>query len=137
MRAAGGRYDIAGNARDPHHLDELEAVRRAASGQMRLHVNAGQEVLEDIVGGARAYLQTSEKTLGVAVVEAIAAGCVPVVPDNSAHPETVPFDELRYGTEAGRRPGSSGGRSAGGTTACCPGCGSTRGGSRRGHSRRQ
>ena len=25
--------------------------------------------------------------------------CVPVVPDNSAHPETVPFGELRYGSE--------------------------------------
>ena len=27
-------------------------------------------------------------------------GCVPVVADNSAHPETVPFAELRYRTEA-------------------------------------
>ena len=34
------------------------------------------------------------------MVEAVAAGCVPVVPDNSAHPETVPFKELRYGTES-------------------------------------
>ena len=29
-------------------------------------------------------------------VEAIAAGCIPIVPDNSAHCETVPFSELRY-----------------------------------------
>ena len=35
------------------------------------------------------------------MAEAIAAGCVPVVPDNSAHPETVPFAELRYSTEEG------------------------------------
>ena len=100
MRAAGGRYDIVGNVKRRYQLDELEAVRRSASGQMRLHVDAGQDVLEDVVGGARAYLQTSEETFGVAVVEAMSAGCVPVVPDNSAHPETVPFSELRYGGEA-------------------------------------
>ena len=99
MRAAGGRYDIVGNAKGRFQLGELEAVRRSASGQMRLHANAGQDILESVVGGARAYLQTSEETFGVAVVEAAAAGCVPVVPDNSAHPETVPFGELRYRTE--------------------------------------
>ena len=100
MREAGGRYDIVGNVKSQYQLDELEAVRRSASGQMRLHVDAGQDVLEGVVGGAKAYLQTSEETFGVAVVEAMAAGCVPVVPDNSAHPETVPFAELRYGSES-------------------------------------
>ena len=45
------------------------------------------------------YLHASKETFGIAVAEAVAAGCVPVVPDNSAHPETVPFAELRYGTE--------------------------------------
>lgn len=99
MREAGGRYDIVGNAKGPFQKGHLEEIRRAASGEMRLHVNVGQDALEEAVGGARAYLHTSEETFGVAVVEAAAAGCIPVVPDNSAHPETVPFDGLRYGTE--------------------------------------
>ena len=99
MRKVGRRYDIVGNAVGAFQLGYLERVRRAASGQMHLHANVGQGILEGIVGGAKVYLQTSEETFGIAVVEAIAAGCVPVVPDNSAHPETVPFDELRYGTE--------------------------------------
>ena len=99
MREAGGQYDIVGNAVGAFQLGYLERVRRAASGQMSLHANVGQGMLEEIVGGSKVYLQTSEETFGIAVVEAIAAGCVPVVPDNSAHPETVPFDELRYGTE--------------------------------------
>ena len=101
MRMAGGRYDIVGNVSvvHPDQIGTLEEVRRAASGTMRLHVNAGQGVLEEVVGGARAYLQTSEETFGVAVAEAIAAGCVPIVPDHTAHPETVPFTELRYRTE--------------------------------------
>ena len=52
-----------------------------------------------MLGRARAYLHASSETFGIAVVEAIAAGCVPVVPNNSAHPETVPFAELRYRSE--------------------------------------
>ena len=99
MAEVGGRYDIVGNARDRIHLDYRgEIGAPAASGHTRLHVNVGQDALEDVVGGAKVYLQTSRETFGVAVVEAIAAGCVPVVPDNTAHPETVPFRELRYGT---------------------------------------
>ena len=35
----------------------------------------------------------------MAVAEAVAAGCIPVVPDHTARPETVPFSELRYRTE--------------------------------------
>ncbi len=84
MRAAGEEYDIVGNAsgRHPDQVGTLEEVRRSLSPGMRLHVNAGQNVLEEVLGGAKAYLQTSEETFGVAVAEAIAAGCVPVVPDN-------------------------------------------------------
>ena len=67
---------------------------------MRLHANAAHGVLEEIVGGARAYLHTSKETLGVSIAEAAAAGCVPVVPDHTAHPGTVPFAELRHRTEA-------------------------------------
>ena len=102
MRAAGEEYDIVGNAsgRHPDQVGTLEEVRRSLSPGMRLHVNAGQDVLEEVVGGAKAYLQTSEETFGVAVAEAVAAGCIPVVPDHTAHPETVPFAELRYRTEA-------------------------------------
>ena len=102
MRAAGGEYDIVGNASAAHpdQARTLEEVRRSLSPGMRLHVNAGQGVLEEVVGASRTYLQTSEETFGVAVAEAMAAGCIPVVPDHTAHPETVPFAELRYRTEA-------------------------------------
>ena len=100
MREAGGRYDIVGNARGPAQLRTLEAVRQSLTAGMRLHANATHDVLEEIVGGARAYLHASEETFGVSVAEAAAAGCVPVVPDHTAHPETVPFAELRYRIEA-------------------------------------
>ena len=67
---------------------------------MHFHVNAAEAELDALLGGARAYLHPMPESFGIAAVEAIAAGCVPVVPDDSAHPEAVPFAELRYRTEA-------------------------------------
>ena len=100
MRAAGGRWDAVGNARERPHLDHLEALRGMAGPDMHFHVNAAEGELDALLGGARVYLHPRPESFGIAVVEAVAAGCVPVVPDNSAHPETVPFAELWYRTEA-------------------------------------
>lgn len=100
MRRAGGGWDAVGNAREQFHLDYLEMLRGMAGPGMRFHVNASENELDVLLGGAKAYLHPRPESFGIAVVEAIAAGCVPVVPDNSAHPETVPFAELRYRTEA-------------------------------------
>ena len=100
MRAAGGGLDAVGNARGQFQLDCLERLRGMAGPGMHFHVNAAEAELDALLGGARAYLHARPESFGIAVVEAIAAGCVPVVPDNSAHPETVPLAELRYRTEA-------------------------------------
>lgn len=45
---------------------------------------------------SRVYFSSSKETLGLAVLEGISAGCIPVVPDNTGNKETVPFRELRY-----------------------------------------
>jgi glycosyltransferase involved in cell wall biosynthesis len=37
-----------------------------------------------------------QENFGIAVVEAVAAGCVPVVPDAMAYPETITERDLRY-----------------------------------------
>jgi len=54
--------------------------------------------LIEYVAKSKIYLHTSEETFGISVVEAIAAGCIPIVPNDSAHKETVPYSELRYGS---------------------------------------
>lgn len=45
---------------------------------------------------SKVYFHASPETFGLTIVEGISAGCIPIVPDNSAHKETVPFSELRY-----------------------------------------
>ena len=100
--SGGGRWEVVGSAVHPYQMDYHRMVAGMVAGTgARLHLNEGPGAVDDMLGRARVYLHASKETFGIAVVEAIAAGCVPVVPDNSAHPETVPFKDLRYDTEEG------------------------------------
>ena len=99
MRRAGARWDAVGNARLQFQQAHLKRLRGMAGPNMHFHVNASEEELDGVLGGAKVYLHPRPESFGIAVVEAVAAGCIPVVPDNSAHPETVPFEGLRYGSE--------------------------------------
>ena len=99
MRSVGARWDAVGNAKGQRQEEYLTRLREGAGTDMHFHVNAGEDELDRVLGSARAYLHARPESFGIAVVEAVTAGCVPVVPDNTAHPETVPFKELRYTTE--------------------------------------
>jgi len=63
---------------------------------LTLFCNIQEVKIGELLSSAKVYLHPSQETFGISVVEAIAAGCIPIVPDNSAHKETVPFTELRY-----------------------------------------
>lgn len=99
MRRVGTRWDAVGNAKGPRQEKYLAELRGGAGPNMYFHVNANEDELDRVLGSARAYLHARPESFGIAVVEAMASGCVPIVPDNTAHPETVPFRELRYATE--------------------------------------
>jgi glycosyltransferase involved in cell wall biosynthesis len=58
--------------------------------------NIERNQVVDSLKKSKVYFHASPETFGISVVESIAAGCVPIVPDNSAHKETVPINELRY-----------------------------------------
>jgi len=55
-----------------------------------------REQLRQLLAESKVYFSTSNETFGISTVEAMASGCIPIVPDGSAHPETVPIPELRY-----------------------------------------
>lgn len=77
----------------------LERDAAKAGAGVRLHRNAARRDLVGAVASAKVYLHAGMEDFGISVVEGIAAGCVPVVPNNSAHVEAVPLAELRYDTE--------------------------------------
>lgn len=60
------------------------------------HLNCERKEILSSLAKSKVYFCGSVETFGIAVIEGIASGCIPIVPDNSAHPETVPFKELRY-----------------------------------------
>lgn len=86
---------IFGNV-TPSNIPYFNKVRRMAKGHIQF-MSGDRDDLKEILARSKVYFCASKETFGISTIEAIASGCIPVVPDNSAHPETVPFDELRFG----------------------------------------
>ncbi len=63
---------------------------------IKLFANQSRDVLEKNLCESKVYFQSSRENFGISVVEGIMAGCIPIVPNNYANKETVPFRELRF-----------------------------------------
>lgn len=94
---------IIGNATNFTNEIYLRRIRQVAPINVKFLKNIADRQISEQLHNAKVYLHTSKETFGMTVVEAIAAGCIPVVPNNSAHQETVPFPELRYDSIASAR----------------------------------
>lgn len=96
----GGRLTLIGSAVSREAavwLQRLTAFARTSHADVRFLPNLPFGRLRQELWRAKAYLHTFlEEDLGLAPLEAIAAGCVPVVPDGGGNVETVPVRELRY-----------------------------------------
>lgn len=66
------------------------------SKKILLRPNISSVDVEQSLGSSKVYFHPSKETFGISVIEAISAGCVPIVPDNSAFVETIPFNVLRF-----------------------------------------
>ncbi len=88
--------EIIGNAKYKNQFKILENLEKLKKDNVKIYKNISSEEISVLLSTAKVYLHTSKETFGISVVEAIAAGCIPIVPNNSAHTETVPFSELRY-----------------------------------------
>lgn len=90
------QYKIIGTARLKSQLELYEKLNRINSKNLELLCNISRDEINRSISSAKVYFHPSKETFGISVVEGIAAGCIPIVPNNSAHNETVPFDDLRY-----------------------------------------
>lgn len=92
-------YCVIGNTKTKSNIiyynKLLEKSKNLGSKVELLKDIPRSDVLKNLLE-AKVYFHASPETFGISVVESIAAGCIPIVPDNSAHRETVPFSELRY-----------------------------------------
>lgn len=101
LRNIGTRFDMIGNTVNlvqEQYLAKLKRLRNVIDPTMIFGDNITQESTIARLQRAKVYFHGCEETFGLTTVEAMAAGCIPVVPNNSGHRETVPFEQLRYNT---------------------------------------
>lgn len=87
---------IIGTAKFKLQIELYEKLNKIKSRNVELLCNVSKDEIDRSISSTKVYFHPSKETFGISVVESIAAGCVPIVPDNSAHKETVPFGNLRY-----------------------------------------
>ena len=93
------KYTLIGNTKtrvNKLYYEKILSMVRNIKSKILLLKNVERSKVVENLQRSKVYFHASPETFGISVVESIAAGCIPIVPDNSAHKETVPIDELRY-----------------------------------------
>jgi len=87
-------------AKRPAEFQYLGHLKQIAPSNVKFIVNASREDVKRVLWRSRVYLSTAwREQFGIAIVEAIAGGCVPVVRDDGGPKEIVRFPELRFRTQ--------------------------------------
>jgi len=100
MKSLSANSRIIGNTKTKSneiYYDLLNSkIKKEQLSNIVLLKNISRQKLLEYLLESKVYFHASPETFGLTVVESISAGCIPIVPDNSAHLETVPFPQLRY-----------------------------------------
>ena len=90
-------YHLDGSARFESPIKMCEELRNGTDpARIKISSNLPAAEIEALVGSSKVYFHPSKETFGISVVEAVSAGCIPIVPNDYAFVETVPFEELRF-----------------------------------------
>lgn len=77
-----------------HFLDLNNKIKKNI--RITLFENIPRQSAIEFLYDSKVYFCPSIESFGIATIESMLAGCIPIVPNNSAHKETVPFNELRF-----------------------------------------
>ncbi len=88
---------MMGTARTAEELNYLEYLKTIAKSNVQFLPNVDLEVASRNLWARKVFLCTAEsEPFGITVVQAIAAGCLPLVYDDGGPREIVPFSDLRF-----------------------------------------
>lgn len=88
---------IFGNVTAPNKM-YFEKLKNMAKDHIRFE-SGPRDNLKELLAESKIIFTSSKETFGITTIEGIASGCIPIVPDNTAHQETVIFPYLRYDSE--------------------------------------
>ena len=88
---------MVGGARAPLEIETLEALKQVKTDNVRIFANLPMETLRQLLWESKVFLHTAEsEPFGLSIVEAMAAGCVPVIRRCGGAAEVVPIQELTF-----------------------------------------
>ena len=93
-------FHIIGFKADANYFDKCERIiQELKLTNVTLHPNASHVRMIDYLQGSTYFLHTLlYEPFGITAVQAIAAGCLPIVHNSGGQIETVPTSDLRYDT---------------------------------------
>jgi glycosyltransferase involved in cell wall biosynthesis len=96
MMDSNSKNTMFGNVTETNkpYLNKLREIGKPKN--VNFIVNEDRSKMVEQLSKSKVFISTSDETFGIAVVEAISSGCIPIVSDTSAHKETVPYLDLRY-----------------------------------------
>ena len=101
IKNIGTEYNLIGNTKtksNEFYFNKIQSKINNKKIKSKIHFlkNISRNEVIQNLKNSKVYFHPSPETFGISIIEGIAANCIPIVPDNSAHKETVPYKELRY-----------------------------------------